>query len=98
MKRLIAGLLLALAASQTACAPNLCQRKERFFRGVCGGELSYSDPMCERNLDRCDATAKAAIEGYVSCLEAIGQCSQDAIAACGAQYPQGRNRFCEGEN
>lgn len=85
--------LLFLCLSASACAPNLCQRKEHFFKS-CGGQLTYSDPMCERNLDRCTGDERAQIEGYVACLEKLGMCSAEGVAACGSQYPAGRNKFC----
>lgn len=88
-------LLFSLALTSSACA-NLCQRKETFFKTKCAGVLAYSDPTCEMNLDRCNDQQTASMEGYVSCLEALPQCSMDAIASCGERYPGGVNLMCTG--
>jgi hypothetical protein len=79
----------------SGCAASVCARKAAFFESKCGGRLSYSDPYCESNLDRCSDVERAQIEGYVACLEASATCSQDVLAACQAQFPGGVNKFCQ---
>jgi hypothetical protein len=90
------GLALGLAGLLgTGCAASVCARKASFFESKCGGRLSYSDPYCESNYDRCSDVERAQIEGYVACLEASATCSQDVLAACQAQFPGGVNKFCQ---
>lgn len=97
--KLLAGLFLPFAMlTLSACASNLCQRKDRWFSSTCAGsDVSYSsDPMCASNIERCDQAHLNQLEGYVACLEAEKMCSMDIIASCGQKFPGGVNLQCTG--
>lgn len=94
--RATASLALLLAAS--ACAgPNLCERKVRFFDTQCrGSSVVGRVPLdCEQNLQRCTPGQKQMLDGYISCLEASGQCSLDVMRACQERFPGAVNLLCE---
>lgn len=89
-------LLFLVAALGSACAANLCERKDRFFRDRCAGsDVSYSpDPLCLPNLDRCSEGQLAAMAAYVQCLESANVCSLEVIGTCAEQHPGGVNLQC----
>jgi hypothetical protein len=88
---LVGASLLAMSA----CA-NLCQRRDRVLTNLCDGtEVVFQPDMrCEANLDNCTQGKLRQFEGYVLCVESMKICSLDAINACAAKYPGGRNLQC----
>jgi hypothetical protein len=95
MRALLALTLSAIALG--ACTPSICARKDKFFTQTCSGSaLSYTgDPMCETYMENCNAQQRAQADGYVSCLEAAGQCSHEALGACQQKFPGGVNLMCK---
>ena len=92
---LVGAALLAMSA----CA-NLCQRRDRVLTNLCDGTAVVFQPdmMCEANLDNCTAGKLRQFEGYVQCVEGMKICSLEAINACAAKYPGGRNLQCSVKN
>jgi hypothetical protein len=91
--RLLFVPLVAIAIA--SCAPSICKRKESFFRNHCQGVLAYDgDPMCEKFTEKCNDQQIAAGEAYVGCLEALPQCSQEAVSQCASMHPNGVNLMC----
>ena len=96
MKKLLFAMALISVFLLSACASNFCQRKEKWLSTHCiGGDVTWShDATCEAALEDCDEGHIAQANAYVDCLEKQSVCSQDVIAACGAQYPGGVNLQC----
>ena len=91
------SLVSAALLAMSACA-NLCQRRDRVLTNLCDGTAVVFQPdmMCESNLDKCSAGKLRQFEGYVMCVESMKMCSLDAINACAAKFPGGRNLQCGG--
>jgi len=97
IKRL-APLVAALAAPLvlSACAANLCERRDNFMRSTCAGSnVTYGgDPMCEKKIEKCNEGQLAQFRGYIECLEAQKVCSMEVLSACAQKYPGGVNLVC----
>ena len=98
MSRTIIGIISvgALGLFISACAGlSVCERKAQFLTTQCAGKLSVqTDPTCEAKTRECTPAQKQQHEGYVSCLEAAGQCSQAVMSACQERFPGGVNLVC----
>lgn len=92
--RILTAVLCSLALS--ACAANLCERKNNWLSARCAGtDVTWSpDTLCEQNLDRCNTGQLQMFEKYVQCLESQSACSLDVLGQCGQAYPGGVNLQC----
>lgn len=94
----LAAPIVALAAPLvlSACAANLCERRDNFMRSTCAGSnVTYGgDPMCEKKIEKCSEGQLAQFRGYIECLEASKMCSMEVLAGCAEKWPGGVNLVC----
>jgi len=78
------------------CAAGLCERRAQYFSQRCTGtDVTYSpDPGCKAKIASCTEPQKAAMDAYVSCLEAANECSLQVVARCAEAHPGGVNLAC----
>ncbi|MEM1024269.1 MAG: hypothetical protein AAGD10_01505 [Myxococcota bacterium] len=88
------ALLLALLAS--ACATDICARRDAFFARSCvGTDVSYTpDAMCRERIEHCSVEQREAFAAYVQCLETANRCSMEVVASCARRHPGGVNLSC----